>query len=247
MHNKGWLHADVKPSNLLVLRLPTPDDRVMETVVVSDLGSAVPLGEAGRSDSPRVSTTRNYAPGGISHPDFRWSIKAELHSVALTLFEMLTQQLPKRDANHYVLPGACQAGLKHLPEPTRRWGFLLDQAISGRFDSVQAFYEAARAQGLLVSTEAQVVWEPFRQQRTVREVVGPWLKGLVAGIGVALLPDEFGFADDSGQREEIADDDEDDSPDDEDDEIESADDEDDEDDYGSNVDDYESSSDDDFD
>jgi len=92
-HQRGLIHRDIKPGNIMV----TSDGRVR----VTDFGLAKAIGaqDPSASDSERFLGTPAYvAPEQLrSEPDI--DCRADIFSLGVTLFQMLTGELPFKGAN----------------------------------------------------------------------------------------------------------------------------------------------------
>jgi serine/threonine protein kinase len=120
LHQGGWMHGDVKPSNILV----APCGHA----TLIDLGFARQTSELGSvADRPVLGTIQYIAPemlysslGGDTHSD--------VYSLGVTMFEMLTGRLPfdaqdiaELAAQHRQgLPGDLRSLLPHLPTRAAR-------------------------------------------------------------------------------------------------------------------------------
>jgi serine/threonine protein kinase len=86
LHGAGWMHADVKPSNIFVA--PTAH------VTLIDLGFARRGDEIGSVASRPVVGSLDYiAPEALSST-LRADIRSDIYSLGVTLFEMLSGRLP---------------------------------------------------------------------------------------------------------------------------------------------------------
>ena len=86
VHREGWIHADVKPSNLVVAR--------EGHATLIDLGCALREDESILSwDRPVVGTLHYVAPEMI-HSTIRTDHRSDIYSLGVTLFQMLTGRLP---------------------------------------------------------------------------------------------------------------------------------------------------------
>ena len=86
LHEEGWIHADVKPANLVVSR----DGHA--TLV--DLGCALRDDESILSwDRPVVGTLHYVAPEMITSTN-RTDQRSDIYSLGVSLFEMVTGRLP---------------------------------------------------------------------------------------------------------------------------------------------------------
>ncbi|HPD14215.1 MAG TPA: protein kinase [Planctomycetota bacterium] len=102
-HQKGLIHRDIKPDNILV----TPDGRVR----VTDFGLAKAIGQGapdGTDDERFLGTPAYVAPEQIrSEPGI--DCRADIFSLGVTLFQMLTGELPFKGANPMAIAAAVVA------------------------------------------------------------------------------------------------------------------------------------------
>ena len=108
-HHKGLIHRDVKPANIMITR----DGRVR----VTDFGLARLAGAAAADADPErfVGTPAYAAPEQVrSEPDI--DCRADIFALGVTLFQMLTGELPFQGAN----PMAIAAAILTEPLPPLR-------------------------------------------------------------------------------------------------------------------------------
>jgi serine/threonine protein kinase len=87
LHEKGFLHGDIKPDNLRLI-----DDG---TAVLIDLGFAHKPGEnAGFLRAGYVLGTANYLAPELCDPEPSEDLSSDVFSLGVTLFELLTGRLP---------------------------------------------------------------------------------------------------------------------------------------------------------
>jgi len=123
----GWMHNDVKPSNIFVA------STAHATLI--DLGFAQRIEElTGLSERPVLGTTRYMAPEMLSAslvPD----IRSDIYSLGVTLFEMLTGRFPYGAEDVAELARqhrqmACAVLRKHAPHVPSRVARLVHQMLS---------------------------------------------------------------------------------------------------------------------
>lgn len=120
LNQAGWMHCDVKPSNILV----SPWGHA----TLIDLGFARAADEKGSvADRPVLGTIHYIAPEML-YSALGGDIRSDVYSLGVTLFEMLTGRLPfdaediaELAAQHrQELPGDLRSMVPHLPTRAAR-------------------------------------------------------------------------------------------------------------------------------
>lgn len=86
LHQKGWLHADIKPSNIFV----APDGHV----TLIDLGFARSLEQCRAGVECYLAGTMNYIAPEVLTPSLGIDHRSDIYSLGATLYEMLTGRVP---------------------------------------------------------------------------------------------------------------------------------------------------------
>jgi len=119
LHRQGWLHGDIKPSNLFV----TPEGHV----TLLDLGLARPLGSSERRGTRSLSGTLAYLPPEAYSSLIELGPSADVYALGVSLFRMLTGRLPfdaKRPAD------LADAHLHRVPPDPRLFSPDLPQEVA---------------------------------------------------------------------------------------------------------------------
>jgi len=120
LHAEGWMHADVKPSNIRV--------SAAGHATLVDLGSARRHGESrSLADRPVVGTLAYMAPEMLVST-VGADIRSDIYSLGITLYELLTGRLPFKADNarrlaldhREELPGDLRLLAPHMPTHVAR-------------------------------------------------------------------------------------------------------------------------------
>jgi serine/threonine protein kinase len=180
-HAMGICHRDLKPANIMI----TPDGRVK----VMDFGIAQVLGGQKLTREGRVVGTVEYlAPERIrgNPPDNR----ADLYSLGIVLFEMLTGKLPFAAASEYELmlaqvhnrpPLPSEFGVDVDPGLIQVLTTALEKDPDARYPDAESFAAALRAVGPATHVALPQVRRPGRP------VDWRWITGVLAAFAVVFV------------------------------------------------------------
>ncbi len=188
-HDAGILHRDLKPANILLA--DTPEGVVPK---VTDFGIAKVLNDS--SPGQRGQTRVGLAMGtpGYMAPE-QWAdsssvdARADIFSLGVVLYELLTGQLPFTGSTSLDLLGATMAGTPAplaavAPATPAPIAAAIERALmpdpSARFSDIAAFREALLA-------------PPVAPPRVESRPRLPWLAGLTGLAGLAGLAGLVGF------------------------------------------------------
>ncbi len=109
MHGRGFVHADIKPNNILVSE--------KDEVKVIDLGQACPIGTVKK----RIQGTPGYMAPEQAHRD-AVSPQTDIYNVGATMYWVLVREviptaLPPQDSNNSLYSGAVDVEMLELPTP----------------------------------------------------------------------------------------------------------------------------------
>jgi eukaryotic-like serine/threonine-protein kinase len=127
LHQAGWMHCDVKPSNIFI----SPAGHV----TLIDLGFARHSQESSSATDRPVLGTINYIAPELLYSALGGDFKSDIYSLGVTLFEMLTGRLPFDGQDiaelalqhRQELPGDLRSLVPHLPTRAAR---LVSQMLS---------------------------------------------------------------------------------------------------------------------
>ncbi len=103
LHEQGWLHCDLKPSNILV----SPDGHT----TLLDLSLAAPLAETQAGGEVPLTGTLAYAAPEVLGTVLHRSPASDVYSLGVTLYQILTGVLP------FPATSAAELAQAHLCEP----------------------------------------------------------------------------------------------------------------------------------
>ncbi|HEY1840289.1 MAG TPA: serine/threonine-protein kinase PknH/PknJ [Mycobacterium sp.] len=149
-HQRGVVHRDIKPANFLLSGPIGPDERVL----LGDFGIARAFDDAGLTITGSVTATVAYAaPEVLAGQPFDG--RADLYSLACTLFRLLTGQAPfsMADGSAAVVAAHLHAPPPKVTDVVPSLSVQMDQVIatamakdpSQRFSSARGLAEAAGA------------------------------------------------------------------------------------------------------
>ena len=119
LHSHGWLHGDVKPSNLFV----TSDGHV----TLLDLGLARRIGSPEPRDSWSLGGTLAYLPPEAFSSVIELGPPADVYALGVTLYQMLTARLPFEAEQPSEL---AEAHLHQVPEDPRQFNSRLSREVA---------------------------------------------------------------------------------------------------------------------
>ena len=138
-HNKGYIHRDIKPDNILF--------REDNSAVLTDFGIAQPLNLEG---TPETSTVIVGTPAYMSPEQAQGKEldnRSDLYAMGVMFYQMLTRQLPYSGKNsNDILKQQIQAPIPKLPFQLQRYQSIIDRLLAkspqDRFQSALEFSKA---------------------------------------------------------------------------------------------------------
>jgi len=118
-HKGGIIHRDIKPGNILL----TPDAEPK----IGDFGLAHPLGENELEEGENIWGTPGYTAPEVIHNPSGVDHRADIFSVGVLLFELLTGRIPESPPNLPSSLSKCDRGFDQIfqrathPDPTQRY------------------------------------------------------------------------------------------------------------------------------
>ncbi|HSM50038.1 MAG TPA: serine/threonine-protein kinase, partial [Thermoanaerobaculia bacterium] len=137
-HREGLLHGDVKPSNVLVEETPDGELRAW----IGDFGIATEIGDAGPGRRGLAGTPEYMAPELLASGPPSADRRSDVFSLGVTLYQLLTGELPPRDA-----PGGCGRARRARglpPDLAAVVGRCLAEDPADRYPSARAVAEDLR-------------------------------------------------------------------------------------------------------
>ncbi|WP_227670122.1 protein kinase domain-containing protein [Psychrobacter namhaensis] len=139
LHHTGWLHNDIKPSNLLLADMPT--DSVDNSSRVPDL-LLTDFALAERLDKPRKVSAAG-TPAYLA-PE-RWhgqgaTVQSDIYAFGIMMVEILMGERPFKIPTHSRDPMRdwatqhCQQPVPKLPSEYSRYQFIVDGALAKRVE-----------------------------------------------------------------------------------------------------------------
>ncbi len=109
MHGRGFVHADIKPNNILVSEL--------DEVKIIDLGQACPIGTVKK----RIQGTPGYMAPEQAHRD-AVTPQTDIYNLGATMYwvllrEVIPTALPPQDENNSLYSGAVDIEMLEMPVP----------------------------------------------------------------------------------------------------------------------------------
>jgi serine/threonine protein kinase len=161
LHGRGWRHADVKPDNILVAR--------SGHATLVDLGFAQPIHErtGDETDHSLLGTFAYLAPELFTN-SVRLSAAADVYSLGVSLYEMLTGRLPFLETDPTEL---AVAHLQQIPPDPRHFAPLHSPRIGWLLRRMLAKEPLRRPETReLISLLAELEVETFEERQTVADV-----------------------------------------------------------------------------
>lgn len=119
LHQHGWLHGDVKPSNVFVSR--------EGHVTLLDLGLARRASPSGEPERQPLSGTLDYLPPEAFSAMMDTGTGSDVYSLGVTLYRMLTSRLPFQAPD---VAGLAEAHLHWQPPDPREFNPRLSHAVA---------------------------------------------------------------------------------------------------------------------
>jgi serine/threonine-protein kinase len=193
-HDRGLIHRDVKPDNMMIVTREDDDGNTTELVKVLDFGFAVPPKVSGEVAQRLAGTPVYMSPEQCLGQELDG--RSDLYAIGIMLFEMATGRVPflARDAEtirklHVRQPAPRVS--QYVPDVDPRFDAIVAKALSKRREDRQANLTELRTELRALLTKPQPVAEkppPSSRQVAPPPVPPPLVKKVVKPAAPQELP-----------------------------------------------------------
>lgn len=193
-HERGLIHRDVKPDNMMIVTREDDDGNKTELIKVLDFGFAVPPKVSGEVAQRLAGTPVYMSPEQCLGEELDG--RSDLYAIGIMLFEMVTGTVPflARDAETIRKMHVRQAAPRlsqYRPDVDPRLDAIVAKALSKRREDRQANLTELRTELRTLLTKPQPAAPPPPSTKKIAPAVPPQPPPLVRKVAKPAAPQEL--------------------------------------------------------